>query len=296
MLRRVIVPQFERQRFETSDGDFVDVDWLRCGSSKLVVLFHGLEGCSQTWYMRGMSLAFRQTGWDVAAFNFRGCSGEPNRLLRSYHSGATDDLRELLPKLRGIGGFERTALVGFSLGGNVVLKFLGEEGEGAAKFADVAIAVSVPCDLRESAEYLARACNRLYMKRFMGFLREKMERKQAQFPDALSFSAVRRMQTFAEFDDFYTAPVHGFSGAEEYWRRCSSRRFLASIRIPALIVNAADDPFLGPACYPAREAASSKYVYLETPAHGGHNGFVAFSDGLYGAERRALAFAETTVS
>lgn len=276
---------------ETSDGDFVDIDWLRCGGRKLAVLFHGLEGCSETWYMRGMAQALRQAGFDVACFNFRGCSGSPNRLLKSYHSGATDDLAELLPGLRSEGQYERLVLIGFSLGGNVVLKFLGELGRAAGVLVDAAVAVSVPCDLKESAMCLGRSTNKVYMARFMKFLRRKMKHKQAQFPDELDYSKVPAMRTFAEFDDFYTAPVHGFADAERYWSECSSRRFLSSIRTPTLILNAADDPFLGPNCYPVAEVRKSDFVFLETPRHGGHNGFVAFGPcGRYGAEVRTLEF------
>ncbi|MCB0343621.1 MAG: alpha/beta fold hydrolase [Bdellovibrionales bacterium] len=296
LCRRLSQPSCKRERYETSDGDFVDIDWLRNSNSKLAVLFHGLEGSSDTWYMRGMTRTFSSSGFDVACFNFRGCSGEPNRLLKSYHSGATADLRELLPMIKSAGSYQQLVLVGFSLGGNVVLKFLGEEGENGPSLVDAAVAISVPCDLKESADCLELASNTLYMARFMRFLRAKMQRKREQFPDALNYAAVNSMRTFAEFDDFYTAPVHGFGSAEEYWRKCSSKQFLSSIRVPALMLNAADDPFLGPGCYPSTEVQRSEFVFLETPRHGGHNGFVAFgSGGSYGSELRALDFVLSSI-
>lgn len=288
-LRRVAAPPYRRERIETADGDFLDLDHLPAAGStdRAAVIAHGLEGSSARPYVRGMARALAAAGWDAVAWNLRGCSGEPNRAARLYHSGATEDLdavvRHLLPRYR------RLALVGFSLGGNLTLKYLGEAERDPRVVA--AVAFSVPVDLAASAAVLARRRNAPYMAYFLRRLRRKVRQKAAQFPDRVSAEGLRRLRTFRAFDDRYTAPLHGFADAEDYWARASSRRFLPAIRIPTLLVNAADDPFLAPACFPRAEAEASAAFHLEVPRHGGHVGFVAFHpDGTYWSERRAAAF------
>ena len=285
--------RYERERLELEDGDFLDLDWSRVGSRNVVVLVHGLEGSSEGTYMMGMARAFNRRGWDALALNFRGCSGEPNRLLRSYHSGATEDLRRVTE--HGIRlGYERVALVGFSLGGNVVLKLLGELGENVPRGLVGGVGISVPCDLKAASEAMARWSNRPYMSRFLSCLRGKIRGKQARFPKELDDSGYEKIRTFRHFDDRYTAPIHGFRDAEDYWARCSARYFLDAIRCRALLLNAADDPFLGATCYPHELARNHAWLHLEMPDHGGHVGFVG--GGLrrdeYFSEQRALIFLE----
>lgn len=289
--RRVADVRYIRERIELEDGDFLDMDWSRAQGRNALVIAHGLEGSSDGAYVKGMARAFNRRGWDVAAMNFRGCSGEPNRLLRSYHSGATDDLLHIVRHVHR-SGYERVGLVGFSLGGNMVLKLLGELGGDAPSWLTGGVGVSVPCDLKAACEAMARRINALYMRRFLVSLREKLRSKQARFPVEMDDSGYERLKTFQHFDDRYTAPLHGFRDAEDYWDRCSALAFLPAIRRPALLLNALDDPFLAPECFPNEMAAAHQWLHLETPLHGGHTGFVG--GGLrpdeYFSERRALEF------
>ena len=292
--RRVREVTYERKRLELDDGDFMDLDWSRAGGrrvGRVVVVAHGLEGSAQAVYVKGMVRAFNRRAWDAVALNFRGCSGEPNRLLRCYHSGVTDDLWRVAEHVARA-GYDHVALVGFSLGGNVLLKLLGELGEGGPSWLAGGVGISVPVDLKSSAEAMARAVNRPYMKRFLTDLLAKIRARQARFPKELDDSGYGDVRTFRHFDDRYTAPLHGFRDAEDYWARCSARPGLGAIRRPALLLNAVDDPFLAPPCFPHGIAAGHEWFHLEAPVHGGHVGFVG--GGLradeYFSERRALEF------
>jgi predicted alpha/beta-fold hydrolase len=291
LFRSVHDVQYERTRITTPDGDFLDLDISRIGSDRVVVLTHGLEGDSGRGYMRGMVRAVNQAGWDAVAWNCRGCSGETNRLPRFYHSGATEDLGAVIDHLLFDTHYNSLSLVGFSLGGNMTLKYLGERGGDLPEQLRSAVAISVPCDLASSADMLAHWSNRIYMRRFLRSLRDKVERKRVLLPGTLPEKDFREIRTFHEFDEYYTAPLHGFRDAKVYWERCSSRQFLHGIRIPTLLVNALDDPFLAPACFPLNEARENRCLTLETPASGGHVGFVRFNDdGMYWSEERAVEF------
>lgn len=274
LLRRVDGVSYSRERIITPDGDFLDLDWSRRQKTRLVVMCHGLEGSTNASYMRGMVRAFNRAGWDTLGINFRGCSGVPNRRLRSYHSGATNDLATVLQHVRQAGAYSTIGLVGFSLGGNLVLKYLGEQGRDIAAFIRWAAAVSVPCDLKAGAIAMARPACRIYMFRFLRTLCAKAQDKAAKSEGWLKPENFKGLRTFREFDDHYTAPAHGFRDAEEYWRRCSARFFIDRIRIPTLLINARNDPFLAPNCYPVEQARRSAWLYLEIPATGGHVGFI----------------------
>lgn len=223
----------------------------------------------------------------------RGCSGEPNRTLRTYHSGSSDDLDAVVAHV-GAGGAERLALVGFSLGGNVTLKWLGEQGGGVDRRVVGAVAVSVPVDLGSSSETMEGWSRRVYMARFLRSLREKVEEKAARFPDTPDPVPIRAMRSFREFDGHFTAPVHGFESAEDYWTRASSGPLLGQIRVPTLLVNALDDPFLSAACYPHAAAAANPHLRLLTPAYGGHVGFVR-RGGEYWSETVAARFLDAAL-
>ena len=286
-LRRVDGPRYERERIDTPDGDFLDLDWARVGAERAVVISHGLEGSADRAYVRGMARALNRHGWDALAWNLRGCSGEPNRQLRLYHSGATEDLDAVVQHARR--SHDRIALIGFSLGGNLTLKYLGEQGDAAPVAR--AVAFSVPVDLAASSAALARWENGLYMRYFLRSLRGKVRTKAEQFPDAVNTDGLARIRDFRGFDDRYTAPLHGCEDAADYWRRSSSKSFLSAIRVPTLLVNATDDPFLAPPCYPTEAAQQSEHLTLEVPAHGGHVGFVRFgTDGEYWSEQRTADF------
>jgi hypothetical protein len=291
LFRRVEGVVYTRMRVATPDGDFLDLDTSSVGADRVVVVAHGLEGSSNRPYVLGMVKAFNRAGWDAIAWNFRGCGGEPNRRLRSYHSGASEDLEAVLNRVSSTGRYGCVGLVGFSMGGNIVLKYLGERGERVDSRIRAAAAFSVPCDLGTAALEMGRKVNALYMKRFLRMLHEKIRAKMELFPGRIDDHGYERIRTFREFDERYTAPLCGFESAEDYWARASSKPFLSAIRVPSLLVNALDDPFLPPSCYPLAEAASSRFLFLETPQTGGHVGFVSFPNhAAFWAETRAVEF------
>lgn len=277
LLRRVRPLAVSRERIATPDDDFLDLDWTGRGSSRLAILSHGLEGCSRSPYVVGMMRALTSVGWDCLAWNFRACSGEINRRFRLYHSGASDDLDVVVRHTTRSHPAKNIALIGFSLGGNVTLKYLGEDPGRLPDEVRAAVTISVPCHLNSSARKLAKPGNRIYMRYFLKGLARKVELKARQFPGKLNLKGLHEMKTFAEFDEQITAPLHGFAGAEDYWTRSSSRQFLPAIRIPTLLLNARNDPFLTPECFPEAEARQSAVFHLEVPNEGGH---VAFPEGL----------------
>lgn len=282
---------YERQRLDTPDGDFLDLDWSRVGSDRLVFLLHGLEGSTQRPYTRGMIRYFNQQGWDGVGMNFRGCSGEPNRLLRTYHVGETGDVHFVLEHLTELDRYREIVLIGFSLGGNVTLKYVGEQSDKINPVLKKAVAFSVPCHVPSANVYFNHWQNTIYMQRFMKPLNEKFRYKAIQFPHKLAVPE-RLPRNFDEFDELFTAPVHGFDSAMDYWTKNSSLQFLDRIRIPTLLVNAVDDTFLSPACYPGEIAEQNEQFYLEMPKWGGHCGFANFSD-IFWSERRAFEFVNT---
>ncbi|HCR36953.1 MAG TPA: alpha/beta hydrolase, partial [Opitutae bacterium] len=287
MRRKLSVP-YVRERLELDDGDFIDLDWLRSGASELVVLCHGLESSTRATYMQGMARVFYRAGLDVCAMNMRGCSGEENRLPRSYHSGATEDLQALLEHAAGLDRYQSVVLIGFSLGGNLILKYLGE-GRATPLPVGSAVAISVPCDLASSARRLESRDCQFYMRRFARELEAKYARKVARFPEHFEAWPRGIVRSFSQFDAWYTAPAHGFCSAEDYWEKSSARGYLGGIEVPTLLINALDDPFLSEDCYPEVEAKKSRYLYLEMPASGGHVGFVTLGKQQgYWHEQRSL--------
>ncbi len=275
----------------TPDDDFLDLDWSMAGAERLVVIAHGLEGSSNRAYVLGLVRACNRAGWDALAWNFRACSGEMNRQRRLYHSGETGDLRLVLAHVRALGRYRQLAVAGFSLGGNLTLKYLGELGVAPPLDLVAGIVFSVPCDLAASSIRMAEPENAFYMRRFLRDLRGKIRGKRAQFNDVPDDTGFETIRTFMEFDERYTAPMHGFSGAMDYYTRSSSRQYLPAIRVPTLLINAMDDPFLSPECFPRDEAAGSRWLHFEAPQHGGHCGFVQFNhEGEYWSERRAIEF------
>jgi predicted alpha/beta-fold hydrolase len=292
LFRRVPIITDRHQRLELPDGDFLDLHWHATpGRDHVAILSHGLEGEYRNPSIQGMARALVRAGWDVVAWNCRGCGAEPNRLLRSYHSGATEDLAAVVDHVLAPGRYERAALVGFSLGGNLTLKYLGDLGPAADPRLRGAVAFSVPCDLAASSRRLESRANRIYMDRFLVGLRQKIRAKIARFPGQLSDAGLDAMRTFREFDGAYTAPLHGFRDAEDYWARASSRPVLGRIAIPTLLVQARNDPFLPPECFPEAEARASAHFHLEIPASGGHLGFLTLGRGGESwSERRTVEF------
>ena len=284
---------YQRERLELPDGDFLNLDWSCLPAYRptgsLVVVSHGLEGDASRPYMLGMVRALNRAGFDALAWNYRSCGGEMNRLLRSYHLGDTDDLDVVLRHALATGRYRRVYLVGFSAGGNVTLKYLGENAARVPAEVERAAVFSVPTDLQASSEHIGRPQNQVYMRRFLKSLRQKIRAKAALLPGQVDVEGLDALRNFPQFDDKYTAPMHGFDSAEAYYRHASAGRYLSGIRVPTLLVNALNDPFLPATCYPSEAAAHSPFVFLETPPDGGHVGF-AESNGGYYSERRAVEF------
>jgi len=293
LARRVDFAYDRRERITTPDDDFLDLDWATpngTDSQRVAILTHGLEGSANRKYMRGTARAFVRRGWAVCALNLRGCSGETNRQVATYHSGKTDDLALVVNHVLAQ-GYAPVVLVGFSLGGNLTLKYLGERGSELDDRIQGAAALSAPVDLSASADQIDRWSNWHYTQYFLHSLRQKMRVKARQHPDRVSTKRLRRIQTLRGFDDAYTAPLHGFDGADDYYRRASSKPLLSNITVPTLLLNAANDPFLPPSCYPHAIARSHDQLTLEVPESGGHVGFVSFNDeGEYWSEYRTLSF------
>lgn len=293
LFRKVEGITYVRERITTPDHDFLDLDWLRQGSKKLVIISHGLEGSSDRAYVRGMAKIFFNHGFDVLAWNYRGCSGEMNRKIRFYHSGATDDLDFTIRHATSL-GFDEINLVGFSLGGNLTLKYLGEKGDALNPIIKKAATFSVPLNLKTSCEKISAPSNWIYSQRFLKSLTKKVAEKSKLIPE-INTEPLGRIKTLLEFDNVYTAPLHGFRDAVDYYDQCSAIRFLSNIKRPALVVNALNDPFLSPDCYPTN-FTNQPYLTFEYPNRGGHVGFSLFSkNGLYWSELRALHFIQSTL-
>jgi predicted alpha/beta-fold hydrolase len=296
LFRRVASPVFKRERIETSDADFLDIDWSFKNQNspsfkKLAILSHGLEGSTDRWYIRGMVHALQGAGYDALAWNFRGCSGCVNRLLSYYHSGKSEDLDTVIQSILKNRDYEEIVLIGFSVGGNITLKYLGERGKNIPANVLKAVCFSVPVDLEASSRELAKPANRIYMSRFLKTLKEKVRLKMAMFPGEIDDRDFKKITNFKEFDDRYTAPLNGFKNAHEYWAAASSKQFLEDISIPTLLVNAKNDPFLNADCFPIVEAQANENLLLEMPAEGGHMGFTDFKNKKeYWSERRAIEF------
>jgi uncharacterized protein len=274
-----------RERFELSDGDFVDLDWLVGGQGPIVVVLHGLGGSSDSPYVRGLLKQVQAMGWRGLILNFRGCSGEPNRLMRAYHSGDTGDVAEVVAAIRAREPDTPLVGVGYSLGGNVLLKWLGETGD-QNPLAGV-VAVSVPFDLDTCADCLNKGFSQVYEWRFVRGLKEHYALKAP-------LSELPVIRSIREWDEEVTAPLHGFDGATDYYSRSSSGQFLAGIQVPTLVLHATDDPFMDETVIPKEEALSEQ-VTLELSATGGHVGFVMGSPlrPVYWLEERIPAFLRT---
>ena len=291
LFRRFDTGFYERERIFTPDDDFLDIDWSRTGSNKLAIISHGLEGNSHRNYVVGMVKMLNRNGWDALAWNYRSCSGEMNRRLRFYNSGTIDDLEVVIEHAAKIESYKEIVLIGFSMGGNLSLLYLGNKGSRIDSKIVRSVVFSVPCDLKASTRELAKFKNRIYMGRFLKTLHQKIRTKMKLMPGQINDDNYHLIKNFKDYDDRYTAPLHGFNNAEDYWSKCSSNRFIPEIKIPTLIVNACNDPFIADGCYPVNETSDSKCVYLETPKSGGHVGFMQFKrDKSYWSEERTIEF------
>jgi predicted alpha/beta-fold hydrolase len=272
---------YRRERWDAPDGDFIDVDFAEpsptarpvAAAAPWLIVFHGLEGSSRSHYARALMTLALRNGWRGAVPHFRGCSGEPNRLARAYHSGDTPEVDWILRRFAARAGGSPLYAAGVSLGGNVLLKWLGEYGASANRLVTAAASVCAPVDLHAAGTALESGFARLYAWNFLHTLRRKGAGKLARFPGLFDGERLRGARTMREFDDVFTAPVHGYRDVDDYWTRASSRPHLGGIAVPTLMINALDDPFLPASALPDASAVS-RHVVLDYPAHGGHVGFV----------------------
>ena len=296
-----------RDRWETPDFDFIDLDWVESpehaaadlklyqqDETPLMVLFHGLEGDSTSQYAVALMHAVAERGWRGVVVHFRGCSGEIIRLPRAYHSGDSAEIDWILRRLRSTRS-SPMYVAGVSLGGNALLKWLGEQGEDACSIVTRAAAVSAPVDLAAAGVALARGFNMIYTRNFLATMKTKTLAKMKRYPALCDMRRMQAARTLYQFDDLVTAPLHGFKGVDDYYARASSKAFLQTIAVPTLVLNARNDPFLPGQFLPAPEAVSSS-VQLETPATGGHVGFVTggFPGNSAWLPQRLLQFFEST--
>lgn len=284
------VPQ-TRERLELEDGDFLDIDWSyanSCQSNKVLIILHGLDGNAQRPYVLGLAHHFNYYGWDVAAINFRGCSGEINKLYRSYNAGASEDLSQVVAHILSNHKYESLAINGFSLGGNLLLKYLGE-GNSLPKELKAAVAISAPCDLYASLMKLEETRNWLYSKRFVLQLKKQLRLRERHFPKEITKAQIENCTNLYAIDELYTSQAHGYANALEYYEKSSALKFLPNIEVPTLLINAKNDGFLSENSSPVDIAENNPNFFLEMPDYGGHVGFLQKKDATY-TEERALKF------
>ncbi len=289
--------QFTRERITLLDTDFLDLDWSRTGSKKLVLILSGLEGKSNSPYSKSAVHYFNQKNWDVVCMNYRGCSGEPNRLLNGYHMGATGDIAETIDHILQTYDYTDIVLMGYSLGGNLALKYVGESADILPEEIKATISFSVPMELKKSNHRLNKWYNWHYKKWFMIPLNYKANRKKKQFPEQLkNYRGFFMTGDFIYFDTHYTAPANGYASVEEYWNKSSCIPHLTKIKVPSLIINSRDDTFISEDCYPYKSAAENNALTLELSDHGGHCGFISsWIEKESWMEKRAHEFVEDLI-
>lgn len=292
LFRKVTGVSYRRERIMTSDGDFLLLDWCSSMpgdmSPALAIISHGFEGDSHRPYIKGMVRMLTGSGIDCLAWNYRSCGGEMNSLPRFYHSGATDDLDEVVGHALKA-GYRKLFLIGFSLGGNLTLKYLGENRRRPEEVSR-AVCFSVPLDLQACSRHLDRLENRIYQQRFLNTLRRKVLEKGRRHPDQINVRLLSSISSVFTFDDLITAPLHGFRNAPDYYQQCSARHYLATIDIPTLIVNAENDPMIPVDSLPVDTVSALRHVDLHLTRSGGHCGFLDRSGKLYWSELQAREF------
>lgn len=275
MFRKIDQPTYERERLELSDGDFVDLDWFKKESDQLIILTHGLEGSSERHYVKETAKLFYEKGWEALAWNCRSCSGEMNRNLRMYNHGDIADIGEVIAYATSKKKYKTIVLAGYSMGGNIGMKYLGVHGKDVPNNIKVSINFSAPTDLSSSAKLLDETKSWFYSNRFRKKIWKKIQIKAAQFPGVVDLSNFKKVKKWEDFDNYFTAPVNGFESAQAFYHFASAKYFMEDIAIPTLLVNAQNDPILTPACNPIELAKQNVNFYLEMPAEGGHVGFTS---------------------
>jgi len=294
LIRWIPKVKFTRERIENKEGDFLDLDWKKVGSKKLVLLLAGLEGKSTSLYSRAAVRYFNKQDWDAVCMNYRGCSGEPNRLLSGYHMGATGDVKFTVEHILKTNAYDEIVILGYSLGGNLALKYIGEEAENIPKEIKGSVSFSVPMDIKKSNYRLNKWYNWHYIKWFMLTLNYKANQKKRQFPDALkNYRGFFMSGNFVYFDTNFTTPANGFKTVDEYWTKSSCKRHLPNVKVPSLIIASNDDTFISDNCYPVKEANENAQLFLEITQYGGHCGFIRnFFEKHWWMEERAFQFIE----
>ncbi len=265
---------YQRERIQTQDNDFLDLDISSVESKKLIIAIHGLEGSSNSNYIRTLVARANKNKFDVIVLNLRGCSGEANNKLNAYHSGKTEDLQDVITHINQKYTYEEINIVAYSLGGNLTLKYMGEFVGELPKNIKCAITISVPCHLKGSALELDKGFNKAYQYRFIRSLKKKVRIKFLQFPKhKLNEEKILKSNNFKSFDNYFTASANGFTDADDYWNKSSSKQFLKYINKPVLLISSTDDPFLSESCFPYKEADSSLHFHFLQTKYGGHVGF-----------------------
>ncbi|AWW32833.1 alpha/beta hydrolase [Echinicola strongylocentroti] len=290
VFRKITGVVYQRERIDTADRDFLDLDWSRVGSKKLLIISHGLEGNSARHYVTGLVKLFNQHQVDALAWNNRSCSGEMNRQQVLYHHGASHDLKTVIEHVLATGEYTDIYLAGISMGGAQTLKYLGEEGSALPNPIKKAAVYSTPCNLPDSAATLRFTKNIFYKNKFLAKLKVKMAEKAKQFPGIIDEVLLQTVNDFDKFDDHFTAKLHGYRNGQDFYHAVSPDNWMEEISVPTLIVNAQNDPLLIDRCYPIQLAAQHEMVYLEMPKRGGHTGFAVKRKEFSWAEERLLEF------
>lgn len=287
-VKRFSAPKYQREKLELEDGDFLNIDYTLSSSQKAVILCHGLEGNSQRTYINSCADYFLNQNFSVFAWNNRSCGGEMNRLPRLYHHATIEDLDAVI-QFALSKEIQEVYLIGFSMGGAQVLNYLGRIPNLNPK-VKAGVAISVPIEIKASADSLKKGFNQVYMKNFVLDLTKKLKIKAQQFPELMDWNKIKNITNFDYLDDNFTAPMHGFADKEDYYFKVSPARSIDKIEKPILIINAFDDPFLGEGCFPVELAKNNTNIYLETPKYGGHCAYPMKKSVFSYAEIRALEF------
>ncbi|RPA69336.1 alpha/beta fold hydrolase [Cyclobacteriaceae bacterium YHN15] len=290
IFRKIEGVKYKRERIYTPDNDFLDIDWSKVGGSKLLIISHGLEGSSDRHYAKGLAKLFNHNGYDVLAWNNRSCSGEMNQGPILYHHGASYDLETVFKYVEGTQPYEEYYLAGISMGGAQTLKYLGEKGLDLDPKIKRAAVYSTPCNLPASAGTLKEKGNAFYKNRFLVKLKAKMQLKGEQYPGLVDMDLLKKVKDFDTFDTHFTAKVHGFKDADNFYKSVSADNWMENIQIPTLIINALNDPLLAGKCYPIELAKKHTEIHLEMPKRGGHTGFLVKGQEFTWAEYRFLDF------
>lgn len=290
IVRRVRGVNYQRERLELADGDFLDLDWIKNKNNRLTILVHGLEGNTDRHYMKGMASYLSRNNYDVLAMNCRSCSGEMNRHLRLYNHGETGDLAEVIAHVDQNFPYSEIYLVGFSMGGSIILNYLGQRAATVPESLKAAATFSVPTDLHGSVRILNDPALSFYRKRFHRMLTDKIKQKALQFPDQIDIKGIESFEKWSDFDDRYSAPINGYRDANDFYTQGSANNSIANISIPTLLVNALNDPILTPSCFPKTLAKNSLNFHLEITERGGHVGFSWAGKKFAWSEWRAADF------